>query len=140
MPLVILRSGSYSQSALRHSFLEGFCIPVHRRLESSGRHRTTIVHERSHLRYTNWGPLTMYSTFSEVGMAVHFRVAVMDRTSRKALEAIAEREPVRKPDGESNYQDWIESVLDKAVRQTVVSRGNVEDVLDQAKRCGSRVG
>ena len=57
----------------------------------------------------------------------------MSLPQRKGLEAIAGTEPVMRPDGEWNCQDWVLSVLGKAVQRNLLLPGQVSKVVQDAR-------
>ena len=98
--------------------------PVHRQL--------AIVREHnahgplSHL--TNWGPKTKTV---EPGLRC-IPLAELALPQRRWLEGVAGAEPVRKPNGRWNCQDWVLSVFAQAVRAGVLARAQVESALAEA--------
>ncbi|KAF8149946.1 hypothetical protein B0H34DRAFT_678882 [Crassisporium funariophilum] len=91
-----------------------------------------IVRERgptgplSHL--TNWGPKT--KVISEKTTCIP--IATLTYEQRQGLESVAAAEPVLRPNGWWNCQNWVVSVLVKTIQNGIFSREQVEPVLVQA--------
>ncbi|KAG5636918.1 hypothetical protein H0H81_006385 [Sphagnurus paluster] len=77
---------------------------------------------------TNWGPKTKIVCERTRSVVIQ----TLGYQQRLWLERVAAAEPVVPPNGMWNGQDWIVSVLVKAVREGVVDREKVRLVLAQA--------
>ncbi|KAK7060279.1 hypothetical protein VNI00_001044 [Paramarasmius palmivorus] len=91
-----------------------------------------IVRELGYNHLTNWGPLTK-NLGDMTRDSEWFRVAEMTLAQRKALEEIAKAEEVMEPDGEWNCQDWVVSVLEKAVQGELLTEEEVKWAIERAQ-------
>ncbi|KDQ10956.1 hypothetical protein BOTBODRAFT_468965 [Botryobasidium botryosum FD-172 SS1] len=96
---------------------------VHRRIE--------IVREIERDHLTNWGPYTKIGPVISANTHLH-TIGALNLSQRRELERIAEQEPVRVPNGEWNCQDWIISVLQKAVQAGLFTRAECQSAIHKA--------
>lgn len=79
--------------------------------------------------YTNWGPMTKSQDAGTIARSLFVPLGTLGLSQRKTLERIAETEPVREPDGLWNCQDWLKSVLWRAVSEGLFEKEKVEEAL-----------
>lgn len=75
--------------------------------------------------YTNWGPMTKSQDASALAHTLAAPLGTLTLAERRALERLAAGERVREPDGRWNCQDWVKSVLARAVRAGLFKEGVV---------------
>lgn len=75
--------------------------------------------------YTNWGPMTKSQDASALAHTLAAPLGTLTLAERRALEWLAAGERVREPDGRWNCQDWVKSVLARAVRAGLFEEGAV---------------
>ncbi|KAJ8503282.1 hypothetical protein ONZ45_g10999 [Pleurotus djamor] len=95
--------------------------------------RIHIVREGQHPHLTNWGPITMAVGKATLEEGVSILISRIDFEDRKTIEEIAKSTPVRKPDGDWNCQDWLETVLMEAVRRGLLPYDGVQAALRRAR-------
>ena len=84
---------------------------------------------------TNWGPLTRSAASAGCHENTNsIPIGTLSLPQRKWLEGVAEAEPVLKPNGWWNCQDWVISVLVQSIRNGLFAKESVESVLKQAGR------
>ena len=81
---------------------------------------------------TNWGPKTRTAGVPTQTYGVFRPIATLSHDRRQRLEAIAAAEPVLKPNGWWNCQNWTVSILIKAIEAGVFTHQEVSQVLSQA--------
>lgn len=105
--------------------------------------RIHVVRERvghRELSYlTNWGPITGAPGSSP--QTTHIPLAKLSLKARRALEAIAIVEEVFLPERGTEWdcQDWLTSVLLKAVHQGIISKEQVRVAVNSAKSAPTAV-
>lgn len=75
--------------------------------------------------YTNWGPMTKSQDALTLAHTLAAPLGTLTLAQRRALERLAAAERVREPDGRWNCQDWVRSVLRRAVRAGLLEEGVV---------------
>lgn len=75
--------------------------------------------------YTNWGPMTKSQDAFTLAHTLAAPLGTLTLAERRALERLAAGERVREPDGRWNCQDWVKSVLARAVRAGLFEEGVV---------------
>ncbi|KAI0048145.1 hypothetical protein FA95DRAFT_1116289 [Auriscalpium vulgare] len=90
-------------------------VPVARVLEA------TREPDRAH--HTFWGPVTRAVPSADLAGARLVPVATLDSAARRALEKLAGRVRVMKPNGWWNGQNWIVQLLRSAADEDIITAG-----------------
>ncbi|KAF8902305.1 hypothetical protein CPB85DRAFT_101432 [Mucidula mucida] len=91
--------------------------------------RLEIVREINVNHLTNWGPYTKFIGITSMAAASSAVLEQYTLAERRIWEEIAERMPVRVPDGVWNCQNWVMSVLQAAEGRGLLASQAINDAL-----------
>ncbi|KIY45261.1 hypothetical protein FISHEDRAFT_26525, partial [Fistulina hepatica ATCC 64428] len=92
--------------------------------------RLQIVQEVGYYHLTNWGPITCHA--SPDGSTHRFLLGSISCAKRRQLEQIASETEVEEANGSWNCQDWLISVLRRAVRENLLAEEKVSAAIASA--------
>jgi len=81
---------------------------------------------------TNWGPKTRITSMQATSGATFNPIAILTYAQRQWLEGVAAAEPVLKPNGWWNCQNWVVSILVQGILNGVLDKQAVEAAVKEA--------